>query len=53
MSTFVLHPTKKFSGKKWRQNNLGSNEQEEMSSGPLLLIIKVTHIILKNKPWRN
>jgi hypothetical protein len=31
----------------WRQNNLGSNGREEVSSGLLLLMIKVTYIILK------
>jgi hypothetical protein len=37
----------------WCQNNLGSNGREETSPAPLLLRIKVTYIILKNKPWRN
>jgi hypothetical protein len=52
MATFVWHPVK-FGGKKWRQNNLGSNGWEETSPTPLLLTIKVTYIILKNKSWRN
>jgi hypothetical protein len=49
MTTFVWRPTKKYDSKKWRQNNPGSNEWEETSSNPLLLTIKVTYIILKNK----
>jgi hypothetical protein len=53
MTTFVWHPAKKFDDKKWRQNNLGNNGWEQMSPDPLLLTIKVTYIILKNKPWRN
>jgi hypothetical protein len=46
---FCMVPSQKV----WRQNNPGSNEREETSPGPLLLTIKVTYIILKNKPWRN
>jgi hypothetical protein len=53
MTTFVWHPAKKFGGKKWCQNNPGSNGREETSPGMLLLTIKVTYIILKNKQWRN
>jgi hypothetical protein len=53
MTTFVWCPAKMFGGKKWQQNNPGSNEWEEMSPGLLLLTIKVTYIILKNKQWRN
>jgi hypothetical protein len=53
MTTFIWCPDKKFDDKKWHQNNLGNNGQEETSLGPLLLMIKVTYIILKNKPWRN
>jgi hypothetical protein len=50
---FCMAPAKKLDGKKWCQNNLCSNGQEETSPGPLLLTIKVTYTILKNKPWRN
>jgi hypothetical protein len=53
MANFVWCPAKKFGGKKWCQNNPGSNEQEETPLGPLLVTIKVTYIILKNKQWRN
>jgi hypothetical protein len=53
MATFIWHLAKKFGGKNWRQNNPGSNGQEEMSPGSLLLTIKITYIILKNNPWRN
>jgi hypothetical protein len=49
MATFIWCSAKKFGGKKWHQNNLGSNGREETSPGPLLLMIKVTYIILKNK----
>jgi hypothetical protein len=47
MATFVWRPAKMFGGKKWHQNNPGSNGQDETSPGPLLLTIKVTYIILK------
>jgi hypothetical protein len=53
MATFIWRLAKKFDNKKWCQNNPGNNEQEETSPGSLLLMIKVTYIILKNKPWRN
>jgi hypothetical protein len=53
MTTFVWSPDKKFAGKKWCQNNPGSNGREETSPSSLLLTIKVAYIILKNKPWRN
>jgi hypothetical protein len=53
MAIFVWRQTKKFGGKNWCQNNPGSNGREETSPGSLLLMIKVTYIILKNKPWRN
>jgi hypothetical protein len=49
MATFVWCPAKKFGGKKWHQNNHGSNVREETSLGSLLLMIKVIYIILKNK----
>jgi hypothetical protein len=52
MATFVWCPAKKFGGKKWCQNKIGSNWWYETSPSPLLLTIKVTYIILKNKPWR-
>jgi hypothetical protein len=47
MTTFVWRLAKEFGGKKWCQNNLGSNGREEVSSGLLLLMIKVIYIILK------
>jgi hypothetical protein len=50
---FCMMPKQKFGGKKWRQNNPSSNGWDETSPGPLLLTIKVTYIILKNKPCRN
>jgi hypothetical protein len=53
IASFVWRLAKKFVGKKWRQNNPGSNGQEETSPCPLLLMIKITYIILKNKLWRN
>jgi hypothetical protein len=53
MATFIWRLDKKFDSKKWCQNNPGNNEWEEKSPGTLLLTIKVTYIILKNKPWRN
>jgi hypothetical protein len=53
MTTFIPRPPKKFGGEKWHQNNPGSNGREETSPGPLLLTIKVTYMILKNKSWRN
>jgi hypothetical protein len=46
---FCMAPSQIF----WHQNNPGSNRREETSPGPFLLMIKVTYIILKNKPWRN
>jgi hypothetical protein len=53
MAAFVWRPGKKSGGKKWHQNNPGSNGREETSPSPLPLTIKVIYIILKNKPWRN
>jgi uncharacterized membrane protein SirB2 len=50
---FLWCPANKIGGKKWRQNNIGSNGWEETSLSPLLLMIKVTYIIFKNKQWRN
>jgi hypothetical protein len=47
MTTFIWCSAKNFGGKKWHQNNTGSNRQEETSLGPLLLTIKVIYIILK------
>jgi hypothetical protein len=53
MATSVWHPAKKFGSKICHQNNLGSNGREETSPDLLLLTIKVTYIILKNKRWRS
>jgi hypothetical protein len=53
MATFVWRPAKNFGGKKWHQNNPGSNGQNETSPDPLLQMIIVTYIFLKNKPHRN
>jgi hypothetical protein len=42
MATFVWYLAKKFCGKKWCQNNQGSNGQEETSpvSHPEILILE-------------
>jgi hypothetical protein len=53
MATFIWHQARNFGGKKWHQNNPGSNGRNETSPGLLLLMIRVTYIFLKNKPWRN
>jgi hypothetical protein len=50
---FFTVPSQKVGGKQWRQNNPGNNGREETSSDPLLLTIKVTYIMLKNKQWKN
>jgi hypothetical protein len=48
VTTFVWRPAQKFGTKKgWYPG------WEETSPGPLILTIKVTYIILKNKPWKN
>jgi hypothetical protein len=39
MATFVWCPANKFGGKKWCENNPGSNGCEERSPCPLLLMI--------------
>jgi hypothetical protein len=43
MATFVWSPAKKFGGKKWHQNNPGSNGREKTSPCPLQLTIKVKY----------
>jgi hypothetical protein len=53
LATFVWCPTKKFGGRKRCQNNSGSNGQEETSPAPLLLTMKVTYIIFRNKSCIN
>jgi hypothetical protein len=53
LATFVWCPAKKFGGRKRCQNNSGSNGQEETSPAPLLLTMKVTYIIFKNKSCIN
>jgi hypothetical protein len=50
---FVWRQAQKFGGKRWRQNNPGSNGRLLTLPGLLLLTIKVKYIILKNKPLRN
>jgi hypothetical protein len=50
---FYMAPNQKVWWQKMVPNNPGSNGREETSPGPLLLKIKVTYIILKNKPLRN
>jgi hypothetical protein len=50
---FCMAPSQKVCQQKWHQNNPCSNGWDETSSDPLLLTIKVTYIILKNKQWKN
>jgi hypothetical protein len=50
---FCMASREKVLQQKIAPKNPGSNEWEETSPDPLLLTIKVTYIILKNKPWRN
>jgi hypothetical protein len=52
MATFVWRQDM-FGGKRWCQNNPGSNGHLLTSPGPLLLTLKVKYIILKNKPLKN
>jgi hypothetical protein len=47
MATFVWRQAQKFGGKRWRQNNPGSNGRLLMSPGPLLLTIKVKYTSFK------
>jgi hypothetical protein len=50
MAIFVWRQAQKFGGKRWRQNNSGSNRRLLTSPAPLLLIIKVKYTSFK-KHW--
>jgi hypothetical protein len=55
MATFIWHQAQKFGGKRWSQNNPGSNGRLLTSPGtlPLMIKIKYTLFFKKNKPLRN